>query len=61
MKPHPDFPRQQKIAAYKPLLTDLVDAAEAEAKAKKERSITISRSNQKNNRQYQSPRTGIIC
>ncbi len=34
MKPHPDFPRQQKTAAYKPLLTDLVDAAEAEAKAK---------------------------
>lgn len=34
MKPHPDFPRQQKIAAQKPLLADLVDAAEAEAKAK---------------------------
>jgi glycerophosphoryl diester phosphodiesterase len=34
MKPHPDFPRQQKTAAYKPLLTDLIDAAEAEAKTK---------------------------
>ena len=34
MKPHPDFPRQQKTAVYKPLLTDLVDAAETEAKAK---------------------------
>ncbi|MEO8173749.1 MAG: glycerophosphodiester phosphodiesterase family protein, partial [Sediminibacterium sp.] len=34
MKPHPDFPRQQKTAAHKPLLTDLVDAAEAEAKNK---------------------------
>jgi glycerophosphoryl diester phosphodiesterase len=34
MKPHPDFPRQQKIAAYKPLLADLVDAAEAEARSK---------------------------
>ena len=33
-KPHPDFPRQQKIAAYKPLLTDLVDAAEAYANSK---------------------------
>jgi glycerophosphoryl diester phosphodiesterase len=37
-KPHPDFPRQQKIAVYKPLLTELVDAAETEAKAK-ERTI----------------------
>ncbi len=34
MKPHPDFPRQQKTAAYKPLLVDLVDAAEAEASSK---------------------------
>jgi len=34
IKPHPDFPRQQKIAVYKPLLTDLIDAAESEAKAK---------------------------
>jgi len=35
MKPHPDFPRQQKMAVQKPLLMDLVDAAEAEASAKK--------------------------
>lgn len=34
MKPHPDFPRQQKIAVHKPLLVDLVDAAEAEARLK---------------------------
>jgi len=34
MKPHPDFPRQQKTAAHKPLLTDLIDAAEAAAKTK---------------------------
>jgi glycerophosphoryl diester phosphodiesterase len=34
IKPHPDFARQQKIAAQKPLLADLVDAAEAEAKAR---------------------------
>ncbi len=34
MKPHPDFPRQQKTAARKPLLADLIDASEAEAKIK---------------------------
>ena len=34
MKPHPDFPRQQKLAAQKPLLADLLDAAEAEAQIK---------------------------
>jgi glycerophosphoryl diester phosphodiesterase len=31
LKVHPDFPRQQKTAAYKPLLADLIDACEAEA------------------------------
>ncbi|RYF85410.1 MAG: glycerophosphodiester phosphodiesterase [Chitinophagaceae bacterium] len=34
LKPHPDFPRQEKVAAYKPLLADLIDAAEAHAKEK---------------------------
>jgi glycerophosphoryl diester phosphodiesterase len=34
MKPHPDFARQQKIAAQKPLLVDLIDAAETAAKEK---------------------------
>ena len=34
MKPHPDFPRQQKIAAYKPLLSELIDSTEAHAKSK---------------------------
>jgi glycerophosphoryl diester phosphodiesterase len=38
MKPHPDFPRQQKIAVYKPLLSDLIDATEAYA-AKNGRTI----------------------
>jgi glycerophosphoryl diester phosphodiesterase len=28
LKPHPNFPDQEKIAVYKPLLEDLVDAAE---------------------------------
>ncbi len=28
LKPHPDFPRQQRFAAIKPLLADLVDEAE---------------------------------
>jgi glycerophosphoryl diester phosphodiesterase len=32
MKPHPDFPRQQKIHAYKPLLKDLLDSTEAYAR-----------------------------
>lgn len=31
LKPHPDFPRQKKIAASKPLLKDLIAAAETEA------------------------------
>lgn len=31
LKPYPDFPHQQKIAAYKPLLADLLDASEAHA------------------------------
>jgi glycerophosphoryl diester phosphodiesterase len=34
LKPHPDFPKQQKLPAYKPLLSDLIDAAEAYAKQK---------------------------
>lgn len=37
MKPHPDFVQQQKIAADKPLLADLIDAAETEAKNKNRR------------------------
>lgn len=31
LKPHPRFPQQQKIAVYKPLLADMIDAAEAYA------------------------------
>jgi glycerophosphoryl diester phosphodiesterase len=34
LKPHPDFPRQQKMAVYKPLLSDLLDATEAAAQQK---------------------------
>jgi glycerophosphoryl diester phosphodiesterase len=34
LKPHPGFPRQQKIAVHKPLLFDLISASEAHAKAK---------------------------
>jgi glycerophosphoryl diester phosphodiesterase len=34
LKPHPLFPRQQKVAAYKPLLSDLIDASEASARQK---------------------------
>lgn len=34
LKPHPDFPRQQKIAVHKPLLADLLDATEKYAKEK---------------------------
>jgi glycerophosphoryl diester phosphodiesterase len=33
LKPHKDFPKQQKIAAFKPLLTDLIDATDAYAKS----------------------------
>ena len=33
-RPHPDFPKQQKMKAYKPLLSELIDAAEAYAKEK---------------------------
>ncbi|HEY1021455.1 MAG TPA: glycerophosphodiester phosphodiesterase family protein, partial [Flavisolibacter sp.] len=32
LKPHPDFPRQQKLAVHKPLLADLLTDAEAYAK-----------------------------
>jgi glycerophosphoryl diester phosphodiesterase len=39
LKPHPDFPRQQKIAVQKPLLSDLLDATE---KAAKEKGRTVS-------------------
>lgn len=41
LKPHPDFPQQQKIPAYKPLLTELIDAVEKYAK-EKGRSITYN-------------------
>ncbi len=34
-KPHPQFPQQQKLRTYKPLLTELIDSVEAYAKAKK--------------------------
>lgn len=34
LKPHPDFPQQQKMAAIKPLLATLIDSAEAYAKTK---------------------------
>lgn len=33
MKPHPRFPRQQKMPAVKPLLSDVIDSAEAYAKS----------------------------
>ncbi|WP_353132743.1 glycerophosphodiester phosphodiesterase family protein [Pseudopedobacter sp.] len=35
MKSHPDFPRQQKMPAYKPLLSELIDSAETYARKKK--------------------------
>lgn len=34
LKPHPGFPRQQKLAAQKPLLAELIQASEAYAKQK---------------------------
>ena len=34
LKPHPDFPRQEKLAVYKPLLVDLIKVSEAHAKKK---------------------------
>jgi glycerophosphoryl diester phosphodiesterase len=34
LKPHPSFPRQQKIAVHKPLLSDLIRASEAYTKEK---------------------------
>lgn len=34
MKPHPDFPQQQKLHAVKPLLSVLIDSVEAYAKQK---------------------------
>ena len=36
LKPHPDFPRQQKMAVQKPLLSDLLDASEKAAKERKQ-------------------------
>lgn len=33
-KPHPQFPRQEKLAAHKPLLTELIDSVEAYAAVK---------------------------
>lgn len=35
LKPHPEFPRQKKMAVKKPLLADLVDATERYAKRRK--------------------------
>lgn len=35
LKPHKDFPRQQKISAYKPLLSELIDSVEAYLKHKR--------------------------
>ncbi|MBC7903202.1 MAG: glycerophosphodiester phosphodiesterase [Gemmatimonadaceae bacterium] len=35
LKPHPDFPQQQKVAAYKPLLGELIDSTLIYASAKK--------------------------
>lgn len=34
MKPHPGFPDQQKMPAYKPLLAELIDSTDAYAKKK---------------------------
>lgn len=34
MKPHKDFPQQQKIPSYKPLLSELVEATDKYAKSK---------------------------
>lgn len=33
LKPHPRFPRQQKIAAHKPRLADVIDSVEAHCRA----------------------------
>lgn len=33
-KPHPDFPRQKKVATYKPLLSELIDSVESYAASK---------------------------
>jgi len=35
LKPNPRYPKQRKIAAHKPLLADVIDAAEAHAKTTK--------------------------
>jgi glycerophosphoryl diester phosphodiesterase len=34
LKPHPTFPRQQKISVYKPLLSELIHSSESYAKQK---------------------------
>ncbi len=34
LKPHKDFPQQQKLAAYKPLLSELIDSSDAYARSK---------------------------
>jgi lysophospholipase L1-like esterase len=39
LKPHPDFPRQQKMAVSKPLLSDLIAACEAYAKQKGRKTV----------------------
>jgi glycerophosphoryl diester phosphodiesterase len=35
MKPHPRFPRQQKLATYKPLLAEVIDSVKQYAEARK--------------------------
>jgi glycerophosphoryl diester phosphodiesterase len=35
LKPHKDFPQQQKIAAHKPLLAELIDSTDAYARSKR--------------------------
>jgi glycerophosphoryl diester phosphodiesterase len=35
LRPHPRFPRQEKIAAYKPLLSELIDSVKAYAASQK--------------------------
>jgi glycerophosphoryl diester phosphodiesterase len=37
LKPHPDFPRQQKVAAYKPLFSELIEACESYSILKKKK------------------------
>jgi glycerophosphoryl diester phosphodiesterase len=39
LKPHPGFPKQQKIQAHKPLLCELIDSSEAYARSKGKRML----------------------